>query len=334
MPHDKSKECFAAGVVFVIAVDQILSNPMAPTEYGEFYKKCLLDRVVGAVPVYIFENTMLCALMCCCNEHPAQGSKPENAQNAKIDVPSVEGSGDAQPARLQLYQACVKDILDGANILKSELMKFGTAAERKTKAGEYLGEKLKIRNHIPTTRFIAEPDLNITQMRVGRGRMNPGGLRRMPGDQVKRPDIGILGDPSDVYGGRKGDIEQEGGFKRFVEMKFPTEPNDPAAHKKQLKAYRSFGKHVTFMATGAEENQGDPVDSPTSEWYCNCSGAPEEVMQPAEGFNAQEELERRFNNFIDILGGAIPWGRLGMLPKIGKLPKILGPVGVPLPRPY
>lgn len=334
MPHTKSKECFAVGVVFVIAVDQILSNPMAPTEYGEFYKKCLTNRAVGAVPTYIFENTMLCALMCCCNKHPAQGAELKNTQDTVPNTPRAGEEGDHQTARQQLYQTCVKDILDGANILKSSLMALGSASERVESVKAYENTKLKVRSHIPTTRFIAEPDLNVTHIRVGRGRMNPSGLPRMPGEEVKRPDIGILDDFSDLYGGRKGDIEKEGGFKRFVEMKFPTESNDPKKHNKQILDYQLFGIPVTLMITGTGQNPDDAMEAPTSTWYCDCFGAPEKAMQPDEGFNAQEARDRSFDQFVDILTWAIPWGKLGILPKIVKLPKIGGSVGVPLSRPF
>lgn len=98
--HTPSPECQAPGVAFVLGVSAILDNPSAPTEYGTFYKKCAdlsgyhlegRSEVVGPLKEFI-ENEMLCALMCCCANHPAHGSVNKN-----------------------LHQMCVKDILDGAN---------------------------------------------------------------------------------------------------------------------------------------------------------------------------------------------------------------------------
>lgn len=92
--HTPSPECQAPGVAFVLGVSAIIDEPWAPTQYGNFYKKCA-DRSgyhLDQTPKEFIENEMLCALMCCCANHPAHGSVNKN-----------------------LHQMCVKDILDGAN---------------------------------------------------------------------------------------------------------------------------------------------------------------------------------------------------------------------------
>ncbi len=280
MPHTSSKVCQKPGVAFVLGVSAIIEDQFAPTKYGEFYKQCKLDRYhPGEVPKKILENEMLCVLMCCCNKFPARG-KYKN-----------------------IYQGCVKDILDEVNELKK-------------------GSK-----ELPKSRFVAEPTLNVDLKEVGRGRMNPGGPPKQGDQSVVRPDVGILkkvpDEPSTSFGTLVLDE-----FERLVEMKFPTESLNEDDHFEQIKIYLSFCDDVTLMIPDFGIN--NPFDTGSSTWHCNCAEKEKkELIQEGEVYSAAEKKKHNhaiFHRFLDIISIPIPWTRpLKGLRGIGGVGKILKP---------
>ena len=283
MPHISSKVCQKPGVAFVLGVSAIIEDQFAPTKYGEFYKQCKLDRYhPGEVPRKILENEMLCVLMCCCNKFPGQGNQKD------------------------VYQGCVKDILDKANEIKR--------GKRK----------------LPTTRFLAEPSINMDLGEVGRGQQNPGGPPKQPGQTLKRPDVGILKQLPVTPSTGKGTIVMDD-FERFVEMKFPTEPQNADDHRKQLRAYFSWGKDLTLMTT--EFNSNNSFGRGFSLWGCNCTDKERKnLLQPGEVYSAQEELDRqqaRFRRIMDAISFAIP-GLAGTkaLKGLDSAGRILSPAGI------
>lgn len=247
MPHTSSTVCQKPGVAFVLGVSAIIEDQFAPTKYGEFYKQCKLDDPLGKVPKERLENEMLCVLMCCCEEFPGQGNQKD------------------------VYQGCVKDILDEVNELKK-------------------GSK-----ELPKSRFVAEPTLNVDLKEVGRGRMNPDGPKRQVGQKLVRPDVGILKHvPSASLEGSRTIIMNN--FERFIEMKFSTEPLNPSKHREQINVYLNFGKNITFMTTnfGVKELPKDRFNI----WCCNCIDKKrKELLQPGEVYSAQEELEHKQEMF-------------------------------------
>lgn len=280
--HTPSPECQAPGVAFVLGVSAIIDDPKAPTPYGEFYKAC--DKRIyelGYEPKQLFENEMLCVLMCCCSKFPAQGSK------------------------INVYQGCVKDILDEANQVKAKV------------------------SRLPTTRFLAEPSINMDLGEMGRGRMNPGGPKKQPGQELKRPDIGILKHVPVSPPAGLGTIAMKD-YERFVEMKFETEPQDIKSHQKQINMYLSWGKGITFMtpAYGANFISINGL----STWHCGCGDKnPEKLLQPGVAYAPEEEYERKRAQFSKVLDAAlliIPGRALVRgLKWLGTLGKVLLPLG-------
>ena len=281
--HTPSAECQELGVAFVLGVSALIDDQLKPTEYGEFYKQCKLDNYhPGEVPRRLLENEMLCVLMCCCAKHPGQG----NQKN--------------------VYQGCVKDILDKANEVK------------------------RGRRKLPLTRFLAEPSINMELGEVGRGQMNPGGPQKQSGQHLKRPDVGILKQVPMVPPAGSGTIVMDD-FERFVEMKFPTEPQNVEDHRKQLRAYFSWGKDLTLMTT--DFNSKNSFSRGFSLWGCNCTDKERKnLLERGEVYSAQEELDRQqavFQRALDVIAPVIPVG-IGakILKGLGSAGKILLPAGI------
>lgn len=179
---------------------------------------------------------------------------------------SFPGTGSSN----RVFQGCVKDILDEVN------------------------EVRKRRRKLPTSRFLAEPSINMQLNEVGRGQMNPGGPPKRSGQTLKRPDVGILKQTPVAPSSGPGTIVMDD-FERFVEMKFPTESQDPKTHQEQLDAYLSWKKEVTFMTT--EEPPSKLTHELFSYWVCDCNTIQEQNLLKLEKQpSIEEELERRRAN--------------------------------------
>ena len=220
---------------------------------------------------------MLCVLMCCCKNFPGAG----NSKN--------------------VFQGCVKDILDEVN------------------------EVRKRRRKLPTSRFLAEPSINMQLNEVGRGQMNPGGPPKRSGQTLKRPDVGILKQTPVAPPSGPGTITMDD-FERFVEMKFPTEPQAPKDHKEQLKAYLKWGKNVTFMTT--QYRSKNTLNGKFSYWGCDCDRMEEQkLLEPGETSSVAEILEGRkakIMNALDAITIVFPWGKiLSPLKGIGSVKRLL-----------
>lgn len=283
--HTPSGECQELGVAFVLGVSTLIDDQLSPTKYGEFYKQCKLDNYhPGEVPKRLLENEMLCVLMCCCAKHPGQGSQRN------------------------VYQGCVKDILDKANEVK------------------------RGRRELPATRFLAEPSINMELGEVGRGQMNPGGPKRQAGQPLKRPDVGILKQVPMAPPAGPGTIVMDD-FERFVEMKFPTESPNVNDHRKQLDTYRSWGKDITLMTTDFGPKELFGIGHGPIRWSCNCVDKERKrLLQPGEVYSAQEEVERQqamFRRGLELITLGIP-GFTGakVLKGLGSAGKILLPAGI------
>lgn len=280
--HTPSFECQETGVAFVLGISALIDDQLQPTEYGEFYKQCKLDNYPpGEVPGRLLENEMLCVLMCCCAKHPGQG----NQKN--------------------VYQGCVKDILDAANAVK------------------------RGRRKLPMTRFLAEPSINMELGEMGRGQMNPGGPPKQPGQTLKRPDVGILKQVPAAPSAGPGVIVMDD-FERFVEMKFPTESQSAYGHIKQLDAYLSWGKDVTLMTTGFGSKNS--CSGRPALWGCNCTDKERKnLLEPGEVYSAQEELDRKrtmFQSALDVILLVITRGMGGKILKdLGSVARFL-PAGI------
>lgn len=276
--HTPSGICQRLCVAFVLGVSDIIDDQLSPTRYGEFYKQCELDKYpVGDVPRKIIENKMLCVLMCCCNKFPGAGTSKN------------------------VFQGCVKDILDEVN------------------------EVRRGRRKLPTSRFLAEPSINMQLNEVGRGQMNPGGPPKRSGQALKRPDVGILKQTPMTPSAGPGTITMDD-FERFVEMKFPTESQDAEKHADQIRDYLKWGKNVTFMTT--QYRSQNMLDSKFSYWGCDCDRMEEQkLLEPGDTSSVAEILEgrkARMMNALDAITIVFPWGKiLSPLKGIGSVKRLL-----------
>ena len=273
MPHTSSKVCQKPGVAFVLGVSAIIEDQFAPTKYGEFYKNCKINMYPKEVVKNLIENEMFCVLMCCCNKFPAKG-KYKN-----------------------IYQGCVKDILDEVDELKKGI------------------------KGLPKSRFVAEPTLNVDLKEVGRGRMNPDGPPKQGDQSVVRPDIGIL--KKVPFG-----IIVIDDFERFIEMKFPTEQMDLKNHSEQINLYIDFKKDVVFMTPTSGIN--NLFNNGLSNWNCNCEDKENKnLIQEGELYSPVEEKDYNYTMFchyMEIIPNLIPWTScLKGLRGLGGVGKILKP---------
>lgn len=243
-PHGFSETCQKEGVKFVMAVNKILNpDSKAAEEFDKTpplqcylrqqsekgtpeeaaHEKTQADPEKEKELRQAMEDKMLCAVMCCCDRSPAKSSKPTLEERPNPDQKKINEKN--------YHQTCVKDIFDRVNGIRDD--------------------NYKRHEHLPNSPYAAELSINegdykergyMLDPHVGRGIMNPKGIKRDTGDRLVRPDMAMLSSNFAKDGAiTLDDIE------RFVEMKFPTEDGDTIETIKQIFEYSEFGRPVHLM---------------------------------------------------------------------------------------
>lgn len=260
-PHAFSTVCQKTAVPFVRAVNNIL-NPDSVAAKDAYDKTTPLQCPLKKRPNKgtpeegapngaqadpekekelreAIEDEMLCAVMCCCDRHPAKSLK---AKSEGSPNPSQTKSNEKN-----YHQTCVKDVFDRVNGIRDD--------------------NYKPYRHLPYSPQAAELSINegwdyqekkfILKCYVARSAMNDDkNLTKQNGQRLVRPDMAMLNkyvkNDGSVLPNKRIFLDKD--IERFVEMKFPTEDGDIAKTIAQLLEYWEFGRPVHLMQRCEDES--------------------------------------------------------------------------------
>lgn len=253
-PHAFSTVCQKTAVPFVRAVNNILNpdsvaakdaydkttplqcplkkRPNKGTSEGGAQNRAQADPEKEKELREAIEDEMLCAVMCCCDRHPAKSLKAKLEESPN---PSQTKSNEKN-----YHQTCVKDVFDRVNGIRDD--------------------NYKPYRHLPYSPQAAELSINegwdyrkkkfILKCYVARSAMNDDkNLTKQNGQRLVRPDMAML----NKYVKNNGSVLPnerillDKNIERFVEMKFPTEDGDMVETIDQLLEYWEFGRPVHLM---------------------------------------------------------------------------------------